>query len=146
MVHILLLLFSHNYVLLFATPWTATHQVPLFFTISQSLPKLISIGDTIQPSYPLMPSPLSALNLSQHQGLFQLVSCSHQVTKILALQLPSNEYSGLISLKIHWFDLRALQGTFRSLLQHHSLKASIFWHSAFFTIWLSQPFVIALTT
>ena len=59
---------------------------------------------------------------------------------------PSSEYSGLISLKTEWFDLLALQGTFRSLLQHHSWKASILWHSAFFKVQLSQPFVIALTT
>ena len=63
---------------------------------------------------------------------------------------PSNEYSGLISLKIGWFDLIALQGTFRNLLQHHSLKASILWCSAFFTVQLSQPYmtnrkIIALT-
>ena len=54
---------------------------------------------------------------------------------------PSSEYSGLISLKTEWFDLLALQGTFRSLLQHHSLKASILWHSAFFIVQLSQPYV-----
>ena len=53
---------------------------------------------------------------------------------------PSNEYSGLISLKIDWFDLLAVQGTFRSLLHHHSLKASILWCSAFFTVQLSQPY------
>ena len=63
---------------------------------------------------------------------------------------PSSEYSGLISLKIDWFDLLSVQGTFRSLLQHHSLKASILWRSAFFTVQLSQPYVntgktIALT-
>ena len=54
---------------------------------------------------------------------------------------PSSEYSGLISLKIDWFDLLAVQGTFRSLLQHHSSKASIFWLSAFFMVQLSQPYV-----
>ena len=63
---------------------------------------------------------------------------------------PSSEYSGLISLKIDWFDLLAVQGTFRCLLQHHSSKASVLWHSAFFTVQLSQPYVttgktIALT-
>ena len=64
--------------------------------------------------------------------------------------IPSNEYSGLISLQIDWFDLLAVQGTFRSLLQHHSLKASNLWCSAFFMVQLSQPYVttgktIALT-
>ena len=57
---------------------------------------------------------------------------------------PSNEYLGLISLKIDWFDLLAVQGTLRNLLQHHSLKASIIWHSAFFTVHLSQPYVTTL--
>ena len=64
---------------------------------------------------------------------------------------PSSEYSGLISLKIYWFNLLAVQGTFRSLLQHHSSKVSILWHSAFFMVQVSQPYVtagktIALTT
>ena len=63
---------------------------------------------------------------------------------------PSSEYSGLISLKIDWFDLLAVQGTFRSILQHHSSKASLLWHSVFFTVQLSQPCmttgkIIALT-
>ena len=66
------------------------------------------------------------------------------MTKILEFQLqlcPSDEYSGLIGLKIDWFDLLAVQGTLRSLLQHHSLKASIRWRSAFFMVQLSQPYV-----
>ena len=76
------------------------------------------ISDAIQPSHPLTPSSPPALNLSQHQGLFQWVICLHQ--QVIS---PSSEYSGLISLKIDWFDLLAVQGTFRSLLQHHSWKA-----------------------
>ena len=91
-----------------------------------------------------MPSSPSSLSLSQHQGLFQWVSCSHQMTKLLEFQLqpsPSDEYSGLISFKIDWFDLLAVQGTFRSLLQHHSLKASILWCSAFFTVHLWRPYM-----
>ena len=116
------------------------------------------ISDAIPPSHPLTPSSPPALNLSQHQGLFQWVISSHQMTKILEPQTkywnfsisPPSEYSGLISLKINWFELLALQGTFRSLLQHHSSKASIFWHSAFM-VQFSQPYVttgktIALTT
>ena len=88
------------------------------------------IGDAIQPFHPLMPSFPSALNLSQHQGFFQWVSLLHQLTKYWSFNLsinPSNEYSGLISLKIYWFDLLAVQGTFGSLLQHPSSKASILW-------------------
>ena len=118
------------------------HHLPEFAQIHAHC-----ISDAVQPPYPLMPSFPSALNLSQHQGLFQWVICSHQMTKILELQLQhqsfSSEYSGLISLKIDWFDLLAVQGTFRSLLQHHSSKASILWHSAFFTVQLSQPYRIA---
>ena len=100
------------------------------------------ICDAIQPSHPLSPSSPSAFNFSQHQGLFQWVTHLHQRTKILELQLsisPSNEYSGLIYLD--WFDPLAVQGTSRNLLQHHGLKASILWCSAFFRVQLSQPYV-----
>ena len=83
------------------------------------------VGDAIQPSHPLSsPSP-PAFSLSQHQGLFNWVSFSHQVAKILDLQLQHQffqlfEYSGLISFRIDWFDLFAVQRTLKSLLQHHS--------------------------
>jgi len=97
------------------------------------------IGDAVQSSHPLTPSSPSALNLSQHQRLFQCVVYSHWMTKIWSFSIsPYSEYSGLISLKIDWSDLIAVQGTFRRLLQHHSSKASILWHSAFFTVQLSQ--------
>jgi len=97
--------------------------------------------DAIQPSHPLTPSSSSTLDLSQHQGLFQWVVCSHQMTKILEFQLQHHfhEYSGMISFKIDCFDLLVVQETFRSLPQHHSLKASILWHSAFFMFHFSQP-------
>ena len=90
------------------------------------------VGDAIQQSYPLsFPSP-HAFNLSQHQGLFQWVSSSHQVVKVLdSFSIsPSNEYSGLISFRMDWFDLLAVQRTLKSLLQHHNSKASILWRSA----------------
>ena len=111
------------------------------------------VGDAIQPSHPLSsPSP-PAFNLSQHQGLFQWVSSSHQVAKVLEFCFsisPSNEYSGLISFRIHWFHLPAVQGTLKSLLQHHSSKSSILQHSACFMVQLSHPYMttrkaIALT-
>ena len=112
------------------------------------------VSDAIQPSRPLSsPSP-PALNLSQHQGLFKWVSSSHQMAKVLEFQLqlsPTNEYSGLISFRMAWLDLLAVQGTIKSLLQHHSSKASILWCSAFFFIvQLSHPYMttgktIALT-
>ena len=97
------------------------------------------VGEAIQPSHPLLPPSSPAFHLSQHQGLFQWVSSSHQVTKVLELQFgisPSNEYSGLISFRIDWFDLLAVQGTLKSLLQHHSSKASILRRSAFFIVQL----------
>ena len=111
------------------------------------------IGDDFQPSYPPMHSSPSDFSLSQHQGLFQWVTCSHQMTKILELQLQHQSFQWifeLISLKIDWFDFLATQGTLRSLLQHCSSKASILQHSAFFMVQLSQPYVttgktIALT-
>jgi len=87
------------------------------------------VGDAIQPSHPLSsPSP-PALNLSQHQGLFQWVSSSHQVAKVLEFGFSislSKEHPGLISFRMDWLDLLAVQGTLKSLLQHHSSKASIF--------------------
>ena len=113
------------------------------------------VSDAIQPSHPLLsPSP-PAFNLSQHQSLFQWVSSSHQVTKVLELQLQLQHesfqwYSGLISFRMDWFDLLAVQGTLKSLLQHHSSKASILWCSAFFMVQLLHPYMttgktIALT-
>ena len=100
------------------------------------------VSDTIQPSHPLSsPSP-TTLSLSQHQGLFKWVSSSHQVGKYWSFSRsisPSNEYSRLISFKIDWLDLLAVQGTLKSLLQDHSSKASILWHSAFFIVQLSHP-------
>ena len=85
-----------------------------------------------------------ALNLSQHQGLFQWVGLFIRWPKYQSLSFnisPSNEYSVLISFRIDWFDLLAVQGTLRSLLQHLSSKASILWRSAFFTVQLSHPYM-----
>ena len=79
-----------------------------------------------------------------HQGLFQWVGSWHQVPKYWSFSFrisPSNEYSELISFRIDWFDPFAVPGTLKSLLQHHNLKASIFWHSAFFLVQLSHPYV-----
>ena len=135
---------SLSCVWLFVTPWTAAHQASLSFTISQSLLKLKSylVDDSIEPSYPLSsPSP-PALNLSQHQGLFKWVSSLHKWLKYWSFNgriSPSNKYSGLIFFRIGWFDL-AVQGTLKSLLQHHSLKVSFLWHSVFFMVQLSHPY------
>ena len=79
----------------------------------------------------------SCLNLSQHQSLFQWIGSLHQVAKVLELQLsisPSSEYSGLISFRTDWFNLLTVQRTLKSLLQHHSLKASVLQCSAFFVV------------
>jgi len=105
------------------------------------------VSDAIQPSHPL--SSPSAFNLSQHQSLFQWVSSLHQGFSFTIS--PSNEYSGLVSFRIHWFDLTAVQGTLKVLLQHHSSKASILRCSAFLMVQLSYPYmttgkIIALTS
>ena len=93
------------------------------------------VSGTTQPSHPLpSPSP-PAFNLSQHQGLFQWVSSSYQVTKFWSFSFsisPSNEYSGLISFRMDWLDLLAVQGNLKSLLQHHSSKASVLQFSALY--------------
>ena len=111
------------------------------------------VSDAIQPSHPLpSPSP-SAFNLPEHQNLFQWVSSSYQVAQNWSFSFsisPSKEHPGLISFRIDWLDLLAVQGPLKNLLQHQSSKASILWHSAFFTVQLSQPYmttgkIIALT-
>ena len=105
------------------------------------------VGDAIQPSHPLScPSPLS-FNLSQHQGLFQWVSSLHQVAKVLELQLQHQSFQWIFRTDL---DLLAMQGTLKSVLQHHSSKASILRHSAFFIVQFSHPYMttgktIALT-
>ena len=134
------------------------HQLPEFIQTH-----VHRVGDAIQPSHPLLsPSPsalnlslffFSALNLSQHQSLYQWVSSSHQVAKVLSFSFnisPSNEHPGLISFRMDWLDLLAVQGTLKSLRQHHSSEASILWRSAFFKVQLSHPYIttgktIALT-
>ena len=124
------------------------HQLPEF--TQNSCPP---VSDAFQPSPPLLsPSP-PAFNLSQHQGLFQWVSSSYQVAKVLEFQLQHQSlqwYSGLISFRMDWFHLLAVQETLKSLLQCHSSKASILHHSAFFMVQLSHPYMttgetIALT-
>ena len=112
------------------------------------------VGDSVQPSHPLLsPSP-PALNLSQHQGLFKWVSFFYiRWPKYCSFSFsisPSNEYSGLISFMMNWLDLLAVQGTLKRLLKHLSSKASILQHSAFFIVQLLHPYMttgktIALT-
>ena len=125
------------------------HHQPPEFTQTQ----VHRDGDAIQPSHPLLsPSP-PAFSLSQHQGLFKWVSSSHQGAKVLEFSCnisPSNDYSGLISFRMDWLDILAVQGTLKSLLQQRSSKASILQHSTFFIVKLSHPYMttgktIALT-
>ena len=103
------------------------------------------IGDTIQPSHPLSPSP-PAFNLSQHQGLFQWVSSSHQVAKVLEFRPQHQSFQWTPRTDrspLGWtgLSLLAVQGTPKNLLQHHSSKASIVWRSAFFIAQLSHPYM-----
>ena len=127
------------------------------FDVHHQFPKLVQthvhrVGDAIQPSHPLL-SPSPAFNLSQHQGLFQWVSALHQVAKVLEFQLQQQPFQWifrLISVKMDWFDLLAVQGTLTSLLQYHSSKASVLQCSAFFIVQQSHPYMttgktIALT-
>ena len=102
------------------------------------------IGDAIQPSNPPKPSSPFALNHLQHQGLFNESAVHIRWPQYWSFSfniIHSNNYSGLVSLKIDWFDVPAVQWSFRSLLQLHSSKASILWHSAFFIVQLSHPYV-----
>ena len=116
----------------------------LGFPVFHYLPKFAQtcfhwLSDAIQPSHPLSPSSYSALNLSKHQGLFQWAAFHIRWPKYWSFSIsPSNEYLGLIYFRIDWFDILAIQGTLKSLLQHHNSKALIFQHSAFFMVQLSH--------
>ena len=116
------------------------------FSVLHYLPEFAQIHvhwvcDTIQPSHPLSSPFLPALNLPQHQGLFQWVGSLHQYWSFSFKISPSSEGSWLISFRIDWFDLLAFQQTLRSLLQHHNLKGSILRCSAFFRVQLLHPYV-----
>ena len=134
---------SLSHVWLFSTPRTAAFQASLFITNSQSSLKLMSI-ESVMPSNhlilcrPLLLLPSTFPSIRAFSGLRirwpQYWSFSFSIS-------PSNEHSGLISFRMDWFDLLAVQGTLKSLLQHHSLKASILWHSAFFMVQLSHPYM-----
>ena len=124
-------------------PWTAACQASLAFTNSQSLLKPTSF-ESVMPSnhlvlchpFLLLPSIFTNIRVFSNESALCIKwpvywSFSFSIS-------PSNEYSGLIYFKIDWLDLLAVQGTLKSLLQHHSSKASILWHSAFFTVQLSS--------
>ena len=137
---------SLSRVRLFATPWTAACQAPLSITNSQSLPELMSI-ESVMPSnhfiicHPLLllTSILPSIRVFSNDSSLRIrwpkyCSFSFNIS-------PSNKHPGLISFRMDWLDLLAFQGTLKSLLQHHSSKASILWHAAFFTVQLSYPYM-----
>ena len=146
---------SLSHVWLFVTPWTAARQVSLSITNSWHLPKLRSIESVMPSNHLILCHPLLLLP--------SIFPCIRVFFNESALRTrwpkdwsfnfninPSNEHSGLISFRMYWFDLLAVQGTSKSLLQHHSSKASILWCSAFFIVQLSYPYMttgktIALT-
>ena len=135
---------SLSHVQVFATPWTAAHQASLSITNSLSLPKLISIELVIPSNHLilcrallLLPSIFPSIRVFSSEAVLRIRwpkywSFSFNIS-------PSNEHSGLISFRMDWLDLLAVQGTLKSLLQHHSSKASILWCSAFFIFQLSHP-------
>jgi len=139
---------SLSHVPLFATPWTAARQASLSITNSWSLLKLMFIV-SVKPSnhlilcHPLLllPSIFPSIRVFPNESVLRIRwpeywSFSFSIS-------PSNEYSGLIFFRIDWLDPLAVQGTLKSLLQHHSPKASILWCSAFFIVQLSHPYMTA---
>ena len=138
--------FSRSVVSDSATLWTAAHQPSLSITNSQSLFKLMSIESVI-PSNQLIlcHPPLLPPLIFPRIRVFSNESAFHiRLPKYWSFNFnisPSNEYSGLISFRMHWLDLLAVQGTLKSLLQHHSSKSSILWHLAFFRVQLSHPYM-----
>ena len=138
-----------SHVQLFASPWTAARQASLSFIISQSLLKLMSIESMMPPNYLILCCPLLLL-----PSIFPRVRIFSNESALCIRWpnywnfsfsiCPSNGYSGLISFRMDWLDLLAVQGTLKSLLQHHTSKASIFRCSAFFMVHLSHPWETSL--
>ena len=138
-----------------ATPWTAARQASLSITNSWSLLKLMSFKSVMPSNHLifcchllLLPSILPSISVFSNESVLR-ISWPNYWSFSFSIS-PSNEYSGLISFTIHWFDLLVVQGTLKSDLQHHSSKASILWHSAFFLVQLLNPYMttgktIALT-
>ena len=130
----------------FVTPWTAACQASLSITNSQSLLKLMSIELVMPSNHLILCHPLLLLpSIFPSTRVFSSESVLHiRWPKYWSFSFgisPSNEYSVLISFRMDWLDLLAVQGTVKSLLQHHSSKASIMWCSAFFIVQLSHPYM-----
>ena len=124
------------------TPWTAAHQAPLSINNSQSLLKLMSIKSVVPSNHLilchpllLLPSIFPSIRVFSNESVLCIWWSKYWRFSIS----PSNEYSGLIAFRMDWLDLLAVQGTLKSLLQHHSSKASILQCSAFFIVQLSHP-------
>ena len=137
---------SLNHVRLLVTPWTGAHQASLSITNSQSLLKLISIESVMPSNHLILSRPLLLL-----PSIFASIRVfSNESTLCIRWPkywsfsfsiIPSKEHPGLISFRMDWLDLLAVQGILRSLLQHHSSKASILQHSAFFIVQLSHSYM-----
>ena len=130
---------------LFVTPWTAARQASLSITNSQSSLKLMSIKSVMPSSHLILCRPLLLLPpIPPSIRVFSIESALHmRWPKYWSLSLsisPSNEHPGLDSFRMDWLDLLAVQGTLKSLLQHHGSKASVLWHSAFL-VQLSHPYI-----
>ena len=136
---------SLSRVRVFATPWIAACQASLSITNSWSLPKLMSIESVMPSSHLILCRPLFLLPpIPPSIRVFSSESTLRMRWKYWSLSFsisPSNEHSGLISFRMDWLDLLAVQGTLKSLLQHHSSKASVLRHSAFFIVQLSHPYM-----
>ena len=140
----MLMLFSR--VQLFATPWTAAHQASLSFTISQSLLKFMSIESMMPSNHLILCHPFSSCpQFFPASRSFPVSPFFIRWPKYWSFGFslsPSSEYSGLISFPVDWFDLLAVQGALKSLLQHHSSKASILWCLPCFMVQLSHPYTL----
>ena len=137
---------SLSHVRLFAAPWTAAHQASLSVTNSWSLPKLMSTESVMPSNHLILCHPLLFLpSIFPSTRVFPNKSALRirwpKYWSFCFNISPSSEYPGLISFRMDWLDLLAVQGTLKSLLQHHSLKASILRCSAFFTVQLSHPYM-----
>ena len=130
-------------------PWTTAHQASLSITNSQSLLKLMSIKSVMPCNHLTLCHPLLLLpSIFPSIRVFSNESALHiRWPKYWNFSFnisPSDEHSGLISFRMDWLDLLAVQGTLKSLPQHHSSKASILWHSAFFMVQLSHPYMTTI--
>ena len=135
-----------SHVQLFATPWTVAHQASLSITNSQSLFKLVSIESMMSsnhliPCCPLLllPSISPSIMVFSNESVLP-ITCPKYWSFSFSIS-PSSDYSGLISFRMDWLDLLAIQGTLKNLFQHYSSKASILWCSAFFIAQLSHPYI-----